>query len=251
MSLRSLKRRLKATPLHPRYLSNRAIRNALAALAPQARGRLLDVGCGHKPYLPLFRPYITSYTGVDVPVSIHGTESIDAGASALALPFRPDQFETVLATEVMEHVPDPSRMLSEIARVLTPGGALILSVPFHEPLHELPYDFYRYTHIGLAELMQRQGLVVEAVERRGGAVAVLCHLLCSFLYRRFGSTGHPHYTRARPIAGPLVIGVCIVLQLICVALDPLVSDEFDTIGFVVLARKPASLSAAVSPYEHP
>lgn len=240
MNMRSLKRRLKTTPLHPRYLSNRAIRRALAALAPQASGRLLDVGCGHKPYLSLFKPYISSYTGVDVPLSIHGMASIDAGASALALPFRSAQFETVLATEVMEHVPAPSDMLSEIARVLTPGGVLILSVPFHEPLHELPYDFYRYTHIALTELLEREGLKVEAIERRGGTIAVLCHLLCSFLYRRFGSTGHPNYTRTRPIAGPLVIAVCIVLQLIAVALDPLLNDEFDTIGFVVLARKPSS-----------
>lgn len=241
MNFRTLKRRMKVTPLHPRYLSNRAIRRALVVLAPKAQGRLLDIGCGHKPYLPLFRPYISSYIGVDVPVSIHGTESIDAGANALALPFRAAQFETVLATEIMEHVPDPSRMLAEIERVMTPGGVLILSVPFHEPLHELPYDFYRYTHIALIELAQRQGLVVEAIERRGGAVSVLCHLLCSFLYRRFGSTGHPGYTRIRPISGPIVIAFCTLLQLICIMIDPLVSDEFDTIGFVVLARKPEVL----------
>jgi hypothetical protein len=79
ISLRNLKRRLKTTILHPRYLSNRAIRHSLKCLAPQAYGRMLDIGCGYKPYRSLFAPYVSEHIGVDIPVTIHGTDYLDIG----------------------------------------------------------------------------------------------------------------------------------------------------------------------------
>jgi len=237
-SARTWKRRLKATWLHPRYLSNHAIRGALRELAPQAHGALLDIGCGYKPYRKLFEPYTSTHIGIDVPSTMHGTESIDIAGTALQIPVNDGSFDTVLATEVMEHVPEPVRMLSEIYRVLRPGGSLILSVPFHEPLHELPYDFYRYTNISLRYLMEQQGFRVECILRRGGIALILCHLLCSYLYRRFGSTGYPQTTKTRPIVGLGIIAICVIAQMVSGALDPLMADEFDTLGFVVLARKP-------------
>ncbi len=234
---RYLKRKLKRTLLHPRYLSNRAIRKALQLLAPRVTGALLDTGCGYKPYQSIFSPYVTKYVGVDVPSTIHGMEASDVAGTALQLPLKAETFDTVLATEVMEHVPEPSLMLAEIYRVLRPNGALILSVPFHEPLHELPYDFYRYTYISLRYLFEKNGFRIETYYRRGGIVLVLCHLLCSYLYRRFGVVGYPQVTHSRPIMAPIIIFVCMVLQSIAAVLDPIVNDDFDTLGFVVFARK--------------
>jgi SAM-dependent methyltransferase len=241
--LRQLKRSLKATPLHPRYLSNRAIRRALRAFAPFARGKMLDIGCGYKPYRSFFAPYVQEHLGMDIPVTIHGMEALDVGGSALALPFAAAEFDTVLATEVLEHVPSPDAMLAEIARVLRPGGVLILSAPLHEPLHELPYDYFRYTHIALQALLERNGFTMQAIERRGGPVSVLAHGLSSFLYRRFGTVGYPSRVRTRPLVGPPVIAFCSIIQLLGVALDPFIRDEFDTLGFVVLAEKCRSNTA--------
>jgi SAM-dependent methyltransferase len=234
---RDLKRRLKSTLLHPRFLSNRAIRQALRKFAPAASGRMLDLGCGYKPYKELFAPYVTEHVGVDIPVTIHGLEALDVGGTALALPVSDVSFDTVLATEVMEHVPDPRLMLDEVRRVLRPGGTLILSVPLHEPLHELPYDFYRYTHIALERLLSEHGFQVRGVERRGGPLAVVAHLLCSFIYRRFGLRAFPADLRLRPLAGPPVVAFCVAVQLVAILLDPVLRDENDTLGFVVLAQK--------------
>jgi len=235
--MRTWKRTLKGTWLHPRYLSNRAIRIALEKYVSHAHGALLDIGCGYKPYKNLFKPHVTQHIGVDVPSTMHGIEAIDIAGTALNLPVADGTFDTVLATEVLEHVPDPSRMLCEISRVLRPGGNLILSVPFHEPLHEIPYDFYRYTDISLRYLLEQQGFQVEGIQRRGGIVLVLTHLFCSYLYRQFGSTGYPHHMKVRPIVGVFVIAVCAIGQIIGGLLDPILADEFDTLGFVVLARK--------------
>ncbi len=236
IKIRQLKRDLKTTPLHPRYLSNLAIRRALYKFASAACGRMLDIGCGYKPYRHLFLPYVDKHIGIDIPVTIHGLEALDIAGTALALPFANDSFDTVLATEVLEHVFMPERMLGEIGRVLRPGGVLILSTPLHEPLHELPYDFFRYTHISLRSLLEQSGFSVRTIERRGGPVVVLVHLFCSFLYRRFGTTGYPDAVRIRVPMGLIILPLCSLLQLIGLILDPIVHDDFDTLGYVVLAE---------------
>lgn len=232
-----LKRTLKYTFIHPRGLASRALYAALAGLAPAAYGTLLDLGCGQKPYAGLFAPYVTQHVGMDMPASIHGRDALDLIGSALSLPIVSSSCNTVLATEVMEHVPDPDRMLAEIYRVLAPGGVLILSVPLHEPLHELPWDYYRFTPNALEYLLSRNGLTVERVERRGGAIAVVAYLLCAFLYRAYGATGYPNALTMRPMAGPVVVAVCSLIQIVAASLDRQVRDDFDTIGYAVLARK--------------
>ena len=73
------------------------------------------------------------------------------------IPFSDGEFDYVFSTEVMEHVPEPKEFLNEIYRVLKPGGILIMTVPFMQPLHEEPYDFYRYTKYGLKHLLDNTG----------------------------------------------------------------------------------------------
>jgi SAM-dependent methyltransferase len=143
----------------------------------------------------------------------------------------------------MEHVPDPQRMVGEIARVLRPGGAVILSVPFHEPLHEVPYDFYRFTPFSLRKLFEAHRLCVVEIHNRGGSIRASSYLLSSFLYRRFGATGYPGEMRTRPVVGPLMAAVCAAIQLLGAFFDGLARDDYDTIGFVVLAHKQADAVA--------
>jgi hypothetical protein len=78
-------------------------------------------------------------------------------------------------------------------------------------------------------------------EYRGGVFLVIGHLLCSYLHRNFGSKGYPHETKIRPIIGPFSIGLCIILQIVFGFLDRILNDEYDTIGFVVVARKPSAV----------
>ncbi|MCS6880084.1 MAG: methyltransferase domain-containing protein [Oscillochloridaceae bacterium] len=232
-----LTRTLRYSFVHPRAIAHRALYRALVRLAPAAHGTLLDVGCGSRPYAALFAPYVTRHIGVDVPTSMHSNTAVDVMGTALRLPLQSGSCNTVLATEVMEHVSDPRGMLMEIRRVLAPGGVLILSVPLHEPLHELPYDYYRYTDVALRHLLTEQGFLIERIERRGGPIAVVTYLFCAFLYRAYGADGYPARMRMRPLAGPPVVALCAILQMIAAGLDPLILDDFDTLGFVVLARK--------------
>src|SRR5882724_3354860 len=161
--------------------------HALTRVAPEAHGRLLDVGCGDKPYLHLFRPYVVEYIGVEHEATFRQTaaQAQSSGPDVVydgkTLPFEDGTFDTVLSVQVLEHTPDPRRLVSEMARVLTPGGVLILAAPFSFRLHEEPHDYFRYTPHGLTTLCQEAGLRVDRIERVGHLWSLLGHKLNSFL----------------------------------------------------------------------
>lgn len=155
-------------------LVREGIHDSLAALRPEKAGRVLDIGCGHRPYRELFPG--GEYLGVDTPVSYGEGSSPDAWASAGELPFAGGSFDCVLCTEVLEHLADPRRALGEMARVLKPGGCLLLSAPFIWPVHEAPRDFLRFTGYGLDSLLAAQGFRVAASIQRGGFWSVMVQL---------------------------------------------------------------------------
>ncbi len=163
------------------YWERRLLLESLQKLSRHAlRGRLLDVGCGRKPYHALFADHVESYWGVDFPVtmvnSYKSATQADAFANCLELPFQNDSFDTVLSTQVLEHVPDPRLLIAEMARVLRPGGVLILSAPMTWPLHEEPYDFYRYTTYGLKNLLHSNRFTVIEEIQRGGTILTLAQV---------------------------------------------------------------------------
>jgi SAM-dependent methyltransferase len=123
---------------------------------------LLDLGCGNRPFRRIYEKYTEDSVGMDVPYSLHDLGSIQVYASGTDLPFRSGSFDMVLCTEVMEHVAEPESFLREIDRVLMPGGHLVMTVPFLVPVHEAPYDFYRYTIFGLKHLFSKTGLEIES-----------------------------------------------------------------------------------------
>jgi SAM-dependent methyltransferase len=148
-------------------------------------GRLLDVGCGRKPYQNSYFACASSYTGVDLQTE---TSKPDIVGSALNLPVADQSFDTVVSTELLEHVPDPARALREMHRALKPGGHLILSTPMYWPRHEIPYDFFRYPYDGLLYLLRENGFELVRIFNRGHSYVflgqVIQHTLPVFL--RFG-----------------------------------------------------------------
>jgi SAM-dependent methyltransferase len=135
-------------------------------------GAVLDLGAGTKPYAPIYERYFESSTSVDVPHSPHDIHDVDILASADDLPLQTGSFDCVICTEVLEHCPEPSKVLGEIARVLKPGGRVFLTTPFLRPLHEMPHDYYRYTPSGLVQLAETAGLIVRSIRPRGDYTAV-------------------------------------------------------------------------------
>lgn len=97
------------------------------------------------------------------------------------LPFEDSEFDTVLLTDVLEHIPEPLHAMTEIARVLRPGGKLILSVPFFYWIHEEPHDYYRYTKFALERFCDLSGLNVLELRPYGGLPEVFFDLAAKSL----------------------------------------------------------------------
>jgi SAM-dependent methyltransferase len=138
------------------------------------RGRLLDVGCGMKPFESVFGAHVTEWHGIDQQESASGRTRADQYVDLRhPLPLRDADFDVVLCTQVLEHVPDPFLVMRELARVLRPGGVVLLSAPQTFPRHEEPHDYFRYTNHGLRHMAQEVGLEVAAMEPMGSALVTV------------------------------------------------------------------------------
>jgi SAM-dependent methyltransferase len=135
-------------------------------------GALLDVGAGLKPYSVVYEPYFERCISTDVEHSQHDIQ-VDVIASADDLPFEDRTFDCILCTEVLEHCPDPDQALREMCRVLKPGGRIFLTTPFLVALHEMPFDFYRYTPSAFDVMARDAGLTIESQTTKGDYGAVL------------------------------------------------------------------------------
>ena len=160
--------------LHTLSLARLRLHRGLeAAIANHARGRCLDAGSGRSPYREMLAARATEVVSVDVE---DRSGRVDLIADVQEMPqVESGTFDTVLCTQVIEHVPRPWDALAELARVLAPGGTLVLTAPHLSVVHEAPHDFYRYTKYGLASLCERSGLEVVEVSPTGGLLTFLGH----------------------------------------------------------------------------
>jgi SAM-dependent methyltransferase len=145
-----------------------------AHLKQHCRGNLLDLGCGKAPLYLLYQHLATSITCVDWGASPHDVSHADLLCDLNEpIPLDNDSFDTIILSDVLEHIYRPQQLLSEVARMLRPGGKLILNVPFMYWLHEQPHDYYRYTRFALERMVQEAGLSVALLSEIGGAREVL------------------------------------------------------------------------------
>jgi SAM-dependent methyltransferase len=135
---------------HPYFLHYRTLNKALSEASKYAVGRLLDIGCGNKPYEEYFE-LVTAYIGCDVVQS--SLHRVDVISTATSLPFESESFDVAFSTQVIEHVAEYPTLLKEAFRLLKPQGHLIISGPMYWHLHEEPHDFYRFTKYGFRHIL--------------------------------------------------------------------------------------------------
>ncbi len=144
--------------------------------------RVLDIGCGNKPYLPLLAGQAASYIGVD---AVDGLQ-VDRIGVAEDLPFADEEFDVVLCTQVLEHVDDPAVALAEIRRVLAPGGAAFVSTHgvflYHPDPPTSDRDYWRWTHSGLMRIFRQTGEWSDLrIEEQGNVVACLGYIVAQYV----------------------------------------------------------------------
>ncbi len=160
------------------------------ALPIYAKGRLLDLGCGRAPLYLVYQRFVSDAICVDWGNSLHQNALLDLEWDLTQpLPYPSEGFDTVILSDVLEHIPNPEALWTEMARQLRPGGVIIMNVPFYYWLHESPYDFYRYTEFALRRFVDRAVLELVELHPIGGAPEIIADITSKCLYRvpRVGS----------------------------------------------------------------
>jgi SAM-dependent methyltransferase len=212
--------------LHHNYLKS-LIRNKSFI-----KGKVLDIGCGTKPYVEYFTPQCELYIGLEHSKTIHGLDKVDILGNSVSLPFKDLSFDNLVSFQVMEHVPEPLDFLREAFRVLKPGGYIFLTTPFMWGEHEEPYDYFRYTRYGLRYLVEKVGFKVIEInpDSKYWTTAVLRfnYYLLRFARGRF-----------KPVIKLFLLPIFTINQVMALFLDMLPHNyTIDTVGFSSLFRKP-------------
>ena len=169
---------------NPFFFARRALYDAVEVAAPYIKGDLLDVGCGQKPYKHLLK--VNKYIGMEVEQEGHDhtNEEVDIYYDGKHFPLENGSFDSVLTSQVLEHVFHPDDFLSEIHRVLRPNGKLLLTVPFVWDEHEQPYDYARYSSFGLRHLLEKNGFTVVQHQKTLPDFRVIIQLINGYIFKK-------------------------------------------------------------------
>ncbi|TAF67235.1 MAG: class I SAM-dependent methyltransferase [Cytophagales bacterium] len=171
--------------INPFFIVRRGLYLNIKKYAPLLQGKLLDFGCGRKPYQDLFQ--VEEYIGLDTEQSGHPHEGeersqIDVFYDGNTIPLPEESFDAVFSSEVFEHVFELEHSLSEINRILKPKGKLLFTTPFVWDEHEIPYDFGRYSQYGLKHILEKKGFTVINISKSGHFITTLTQLQALYVF---------------------------------------------------------------------
>ena len=173
------------SPFHPFYFVRHGIKNGVEKYAGHLSGRMMDFGCGSKPYRSLFS--VEQYIGVDYENEghPHENEQIDVFYDGKHLPFENGFFDSVLCSEVFEHVFNLDEILLELNRVLKPEGRMLITCPFVWNEHEIPYDYARYSRFALESQLRKAGFEMIEYSKSGNFITAIAQLICLYFFTIF------------------------------------------------------------------
>ncbi len=146
-------------------------------LSKYISGRTLDFGAGGAKYRDIIKRNANEYIAFDMMPG----KNIDVVGDVMSAPFAAAEFDTVISTQVLEHVEKPWIMIGEISRILKSGGKCILTAPFLQPYHNDPGDYFRYTKDGMASLFKNSGFKIVECGSYGKIFTVLSEFI-KFIY---------------------------------------------------------------------
>jgi ubiquinone/menaquinone biosynthesis C-methylase UbiE len=168
------------------YYVRSSIKKALDCNLHNFRGTLLDVGCGEMAYREYLLAHsdISKYIGLDIENKNYQKKKLpDIIWNGKKIGLSDNSVDCAMATEVLEHVPRIENVLKEICRVLRPGGRFFFTVPYLWPLHDAPYDEYRYTPFSLKRHLDTSDFTNINIKALGGWNASLAQMIGLWINR--------------------------------------------------------------------
>ena len=212
------------------FLVQAIVQRELSRVAKaHASGRLIDIGCGEKPYAQLMKAHVSEHVGVDHEASLHDAHNRDLIGTAYEIPVENESFDTALCSAVLEHLEEPGAALAECFRILKHGAHAIYTVPFIWHLHEEPRDFYRFSKHGLRYLFEKAGFEVVEIKPLSGFWVTFGQLLVYNLYRF--NRGPLRWLR-------IIDAIAMPMHGFFYLLDRIDRTEQWTWMYMVVARKP-------------
>ncbi|QVW33808.1 class I SAM-dependent methyltransferase [Geobacter sulfurreducens] len=190
--------------------------------------KVVDIGCGSKPYENLLKPYCREHIGIDHELSMHDINRVDRIGSAYSINAIDEEFDAAICTAVLEHLEEPGKAIHECSRVLKKGGIAIYTIPFIWHIHESPRDFYRYSEYGLRYLFEKNGFEIEEIKALSGFIFTFGQLSVYYLYR---------FHRGPLKLLPIIPAVGLVIQFVSLLLDRLDKAHDWTWMYILVARK--------------
>ncbi len=184
-----------------------------AAQSLPVAGRVLDAGAGDGRYRSLF-PH-AKYEAADLGKLDKRYGEISYQCDLSSIPIQDNQYDMVICTQVLEHVPEPKAVLAELHRVLKLRGELWLSAPLFFPEHEIPYDYYRYTQFGASYLLESVGFKIKRIKWLEGYYGTLAYQL---KVAAFSLPFAPRYY-GRSLLSVIAILVAIILKPVFLGLS--------------------------------
>ncbi len=200
-------------------------RAVISYLSEYINGNTLDFGAGSAKYKSIIIPHTKSYTSFDM---IPG-EHIDIVGDALKPPFQDASFDTVVSTQMLEHVEKPWVVVHEMGRILKPGGICIVTAPFLVPYHADPHDFFRYTTQGMESLFKNEGFSIIESGSYGNAPSVLAEMI------HFGYFSH--YTKRTKIGTWIRNKIVDTVKMMAFNLDRFFKNKALYANTYVVAKK--------------
>jgi SAM-dependent methyltransferase len=217
---------------NPFYFARKGLYKNIKNFSHHISGKILDVGCGTKPYKKLFK--FDDYIGLEYDSPENRlSKNADFFYDGKIFPFKENEFDSIICNEVLEHVFNPQEFLSEIHRVLKKDGKMLLTVPFLWDEHEQPYDYARYSSFGLKHLLKENGFEIVEFRKSVDDITVIFQMINAYIYKKVAGNKRVNKLKMRIIR--LLTSVFNLLGLMFNVILPKNADLY--LDNIVIVRK--------------
>lgn len=229
--LMKIKEYLQTTPISPHWTANHCLEKSISTLLMSISSEtVIDVGCGTKPY----KKYIAHkyYFGIEIPGGSHPEDKKDCDVfyNGNEFPFKENSIDLIVITQVLEHVEKPWDIIFKLSKLLKKDGYILISVPFVSNLHEIPYDYFRFTPYSLIKMMNNNALKAVTIKKSCGLFGTIGFLISDLFY----SSCIEVHSKLKIFCAVLF---CAPVQIFFMMLDIIFLKKGINLDWIILAKK--------------